>query len=89
MKTEFKCPSGHIVQATELHSYVSLTETDLNDAITFECPGGKRGHTFSLRKAVAAGMFTEEEAANIRAGGERHRTEFEKEITASERRARR
>ena len=83
MKTEFTCPAGHTVQATELHSYVSLTEANLDDGITFECPGGKRGHSFTLRKAVAKGMFTEEEAANIRAGGERYRAENEATITAS------
>jgi len=83
MKTEFTCPSGHTVQATELHSYVSLTEGDLNEGITFACPGWKRGHTFTLKKAVASGMFTEEEAANIRAGGERYRQDNEAAVTAS------
>ncbi len=86
MKTEFTCPSGHTVQATELHSYVSLTVSDLDEGITFECPGGKRGHTFTLKKAVASGMFMEEEAANIRAGGERYRQENEAAVTASGRR---
>jgi len=60
-----------------------LTEADLNEGITFECPGGKRGHTFTLKKAVASGMFTEEDAARIRAGGVKYRTDNEAAVTAS------
>lgn len=78
MKTEFKCPSGHTVQATDLHSTVVLAEPDIDQAIVFECPGGKRGHSFTLKRAVAAGMFTEEEAERIRAGGRNHREKFAK-----------
>lgn len=78
MKTEFKCPSGHIVNATDLHSTVGLAEPDIDLAIVFECPGGKRGHSFTLKKAVAAGMFTEDEADRIREGGQKHRELYAK-----------
>ena len=78
MKTEFKCPSGHTVQASDLHSTVILKEADIDLAIVFECPGGKRGHSFTLKKAVAAGMFTEEEAERIRVGGREHRKKYAK-----------
>ena len=78
MKTEFKCPSGHEITFLQLHSTVILAESDIDLAIVFECPGGKRGHTFTLKKAVAAGMFTEEEAGRIREGGRKHRETFAK-----------
>jgi hypothetical protein len=76
MKTQFQCPSGHTVQATELHSTVKLKETDIYEAIIFECPGGKRGHTFTLKKAVTAGVFTKEEAARIAEGGKQHQAKY-------------
>jgi hypothetical protein len=54
-------------------------KTDIEDpdiAIIFTCPGGKQEHEFNLRKAVAAGMFSIEQAARIRQQGARHRQEF-------------
>lgn len=71
MTEERTCPSGHKLPVTDFHSYVDLKEPELDDAITFECPGGKRGHSFTLRKAVASGMFNIEEAAKIRTMGQR------------------
>lgn len=76
-KTELTCPSGHKVKVEDLHSYVKLNEGELDDAIAFSCPGGKRGHNFSLRKAVAAGTFNIEEASRIRASGAKHLAEFQ------------
>lgn len=77
MKTELTCPSGHTVKVEELSSYVKLNEAELDDAITFSCAGGKRGHNFSLRKAVACGMFNIEQAARIRASGAKHLAQFQ------------
>ena len=73
MTEERTCPSGHKLTVADFHSYVDLKKPELDDAITFSCPGGKRGHSFTLRKAVAGGMFNIEEAAKIRAMGEQHR----------------
>ena len=71
MSEERTCPSGHTLPVADFHSYVDLKLPELDDAITFYCPGGKRGHSFTLRKAVAGGMFNTEEAAKIRkVGGE-------------------
>lgn len=82
MKTEITCPSGHIVKIADIHSFVDLTKSDLDEAIIFECPGGKRGHTFTLRKAVAKKTFTIEEAARIRAEGGRKKAIVERTITS-------
>lgn len=76
MKTEFKCPSGHTVKATDLHSTVILKEPDIEKAVVFDCPGGKRGHTFTLKKAKDAGMFTADEAAAIARGGRIHQAQY-------------
>ncbi|MFA5429819.1 MAG: hypothetical protein WC329_01515 [Candidatus Omnitrophota bacterium] len=76
MKTEFKCPSGHTVKATDLHSTVILAEADIEKAVVFECPCGKRGHTFTLKKAKDAGMFTVEEASRIAEGGRIHQAKY-------------
>jgi len=66
------CPSGHTLPIAEFHSYVDLTVTGNNDdAVIFDCPGGKRGHQFTLRKAVAKKMFTAEEGAKIRESGKK------------------
>lgn len=81
MKNELTCPSGHTLPPAEFRSYVDMTVEELDDAITFTCPGGKRGHTFSLRKAVAAKMFTIEEAARIRESGKQHKAKFERDIS--------
>ena len=70
---ERTCPSGHTLPVDQFRSYVELGVKDYDDAITFTCPGGKRGHTFTLRKAVAKGMFNTEEAAKIRRMGVAHR----------------
>lgn len=70
---ERTCPSGHTLPVDQFKSYVKLDVKDYDDAIIFDCPGGKRGHTFTLRKAVAKGMFNTEEAANIRRMGISHR----------------
>ena len=72
------CPNGHEYPVDQFHSYVKLEIADLDDAITFTCPGPKntrhhREHAFSLRKAVAGKMFSIEEAAIIRQAGIRHR----------------
>jgi len=71
MIEERTCPSGHKLLVTDFHSYVDLKKPEMDDAITFTCPGGKRGHSFTLRKAVASGMFNIEEAAKIRITGQR------------------
>ncbi len=68
-----KCPSGHELSYDHFHSYVDLKEPDLMKAVTFSCDGGKRGHSFTLEKAVKFGMFTPEEADKIKAQAEIHR----------------
>lgn len=80
---KFTCPSGHTADADKFHSTVDLTKSDIDDAITFECPGGKRGHSFSLKRAVKSGMFTEEEGARIRVQGQRQKEEFGDKITSA------
>ena len=60
------CPSGHTLPVDQFRSYVDLEKEEVDDAITFSCPGGKRGHDFSLRRGIASGMFTEEEAEKLR-----------------------
>jgi hypothetical protein len=80
---EFTCPSGHTFEDDKFHSTVDLTKTDIDDAITFECPGGKRGHSFSLKRAVKSGMFNEEEGARICAQGQRQIEEFVDKITSA------
>lgn len=72
------CPSGHIHSVDKFHSYVKLDVEDPDLAVIFDCPGGKRAHQFSLRKAVASGMFTIEEAAKIRVAGIAHRAAQQK-----------
>lgn len=76
MRDKITCPSGHTEPVTSIHSYVDLKAPEIDDAITFECPGGKRGHTFTLRRALKAGTFNEEEAARIREGGKAHRAKY-------------
>ena len=74
-----KCPSGHDVKVADLHSTVKLeTGIEIEDAILFSCPGGKRGHSFTLRQAVASGMFTQDQAGRISLGGLKHREQFSK-----------
>jgi len=73
------CPSGHSVSVTDLKSYVKLDVEEPDDAVIFDCPGGKRGHQFTLRKAVASGMFNTEEAARIRRSGIKHREDSKNE----------
>ena len=63
------CPSGHKLDEAKFFTYVDLKIPDIDDAIIFDCPGGKRGHKFTLRKAVRSGMFTAEEAAKLRESG--------------------
>lgn len=66
---QFTCPSGHKLDETAFSSYVDMKVPDIDDAVIFNCPGGKRGHTFTLRKAVNSRMFNIEEAAKIRESG--------------------
>lgn len=73
---ERTCPSGHKLPVDQFHSYLDLTKTNIDDAILFDCPGGKRGHTFTLVKAAAAGMFTPDEAAKIRSSAYQHKAEW-------------
>lgn len=70
---EKTCPSGHTLPLNQFHSYVKLDVKDYDDAIIFDCPGGKRGHTFTLRKAISKGMFNTEEATKIRQMGRNHK----------------
>jgi hypothetical protein len=76
MTEKFTCPSGHEVTPEQLHSTVDLNVRDIDDAVVFDCSGGKRGHTFTLRRAVQSGMFTEDQAAKIRAGAIQHRARY-------------
>ncbi len=66
----FTCPHGHTFPATEFHSYVDMHIPEIEDAVTFFCPHGARGHGFTLRKAVAGRMLTIEQAARICAQAE-------------------
>jgi hypothetical protein len=74
---ERTCPSGHRLPVRAFESYVDLTKKG-DDAILFSCPGGKRGHIFSLRRAITSGMFTEDEAAKIRATAAKTKQEAER-----------
>ena len=57
-----KCPRGEEWPASGFKSFVNIKEEMTYDAITFTCPAG---HTFTLKRAVKTGMFTEEEAQKI------------------------
>lgn len=70
------CPSGHKLNPAKFICIVDTKITDIDDAVIFTCPGGKRGHTFTLRKAVASGMFTIEQAALISSGAKKHLDNF-------------
>lgn len=70
------CPSGHKLTVDKFHSTVYLTKEEIDDAIVFDCPGGKRGHTFTLRKAEVSGMFNIEEVEKIRQAGLAHRERY-------------
>jgi hypothetical protein len=71
MSEERTCPSGHKLPVEQFKAYVDLTIKDIDEEIKLDCPGGKRGHTFSLRKAIVSGMFNIEEAAKIRLGAQK------------------
>ena len=70
------CPGGHTLPLDHFHSCLDFEEPDLMEAITFDCDGGKRGHKFTLQKAVDAGMFTTEEAEKIKEQARFHIQEF-------------
>lgn len=70
---KFKCPSGHLLSFDHFHSTVKLDEPDIMKAVVFTCDGGKRGHEFTLEKAVAKGMFTKEQGDKIASQGKEHR----------------
>jgi len=61
---ELTCPKGHKYPVKDFHSYIKDRD-NLDDGIVFDCPGGKQGHTFTLRKAVASGMFSIADAKRI------------------------
>ena len=66
-----KCPRGEEWPATSFKSYVGFKEkVQSHDTITFGCPAG---HTFTLKKAVEKGMFTQEQALKIIAAAQRTR----------------
>jgi len=71
-----KCPSGHELTFDHFHSIVDLTKPDIMQAIIFTCDGGKRGHHFTLEKAVKSGMFTQEEAEKIKQMGIAHQKQY-------------
>jgi len=69
-----KCPRGEEWPATSFKSYVHIKEkVQSHDTITFECPAG---HTFSLKKAVGKGIFTQEQAFKIIAQAQRARDDL-------------
>ena len=59
--TIITCPSGHSIHAAQLKSHFDLSKK-VEEAIIFDCPGGKRGHSFDIYQAVGARIFTIEEA---------------------------
>lgn len=61
----FTCPLGHTYAADEFHMYVDMNVAELENSVTFFCPHGQHGHGFGLRRAVASGMITAEQAADI------------------------
>ena len=69
--TMWTCPSGHRLPASAFHSYArTKPEFTGYDRVEFTCDGGKRGHSFTLTKAVQSGMFTTEEADKLVAAAE-------------------
>ena len=60
-----KCPSrrGEEWPTSSFKAHFLIKEkVQTHNTITFECPAG---HTFSLKKAVEKGMFTQEQALKI------------------------
>lgn len=55
------CPSGHILPEVSFQSFISLNAQTDEKLVTFHCPGGKRGHGFTLGKARDSEMFTQAE----------------------------
>ena len=71
-----KCPSGHEVTPDQIHAYVDLKEPDIEKAACFWCEGGKRGHKFTLEKAIKSGMFTAKQGQRIKEKAALHRTQY-------------
>ena len=65
MEEKFTCPKGHTLPFSEFHATIKVDVPDIDDAVVFECPGGARGHHFTLRQAVVGKMFTPEQGKNI------------------------
>jgi len=76
MKLEITCPSGHSVKSVDVHSTVKLVERDIYEAVVFECPGGKRGHSFTLKKGIEKGTFTAAEAAKIAVAARKYQAQY-------------
>jgi hypothetical protein len=72
------CPNGHAFPETEFKAYIKLDVEDIKDAVIFDCPGGVRGHQFTLRKAVASNMFTLDEANKLANAAYREREQQKK-----------
>ena len=73
------CPSGHTLIVSEFKAIINLGVEDITDAVVFSCPGGARGHQFTLRKAVGSGMFNLDEANKIANTAYREREAQKKE----------
>ncbi len=69
------CPKGHVMNVASLKCVVSLLDDDIDKAVIFLCDGGK-GHSFSLKTAMRAKMFTPEQADRLRKQAEEHRKKY-------------
>lgn len=83
MADTFTCPRGHVLTPDQLVSTVDLTMEDIDKAVIFTCQTGdwesdkgKDWHDFTLKRAIKSGMFTAEQASNIRATAEEHRNKY-------------
>lgn len=63
-KEQRTCPSGHKLLMVQFHAYID-TALQGDESIIFNCPGGKREHSFNIRQAVGCGMLSIEEAFKI------------------------
>lgn len=78
-----KCPRGEEWPAESFKSLVDCDQrVQTHSTITFYCPAG---HEFKLKRAVASGMFTPEEALKIIAYAQKQMPRMIREAKLAER----
>ncbi|KKL21481.1 hypothetical protein LCGC14_2445010 [marine sediment metagenome] len=76
------CPWGVEHPAESVTSVVSTTEPDLDLAVVFDCGCGRRG--FTLKRAIASGIFTDDEIEKLRAEARKLRGESRSDFRSAQ-----